>query len=115
MFASTILSLINSYHGRLHYLSKDYARANRDNKEVYESLDYDLWENQLWREGHLGLNPAEMKKQKKATHKYNIHRWLMCGAIGATTALTAFVMDFTVGRRATKLTHERSVFKRVRY
>lgn len=85
-----------------HYFTRRSHRralANRDNKTVYESLDYDLWENQLWRQRHLGLKSAELEKLKKYSAKFNICRWAMCAAIGAVTALSAFLIDFSVSHQ----------------
>jgi hypothetical protein len=65
---------------------------------VYESLDYDRWENQLWRQRHLGLKSAELEKLKKYSIKFNTYRWLLCALIGAVTALSAFMIDFSVSK-----------------
>eukprot|EP00045_Choanoeca_perplexa_P008383 m.77564 g.77564 ORF g.77564 m.77564 type:complete len:807 (-) comp14471_c0_seq1:58-2478(-) len=72
------------------------ALRHRDNKNVYETLDYDRCDNQLYRDRFVGVDAVTMRELKKEQFKVGIQRWAFCAAIGALTAIVAFFIDYSV-------------------
>ena len=96
------------------------------NTQIYETLDYDRCDNQLYRDRFVGVDAvsklpswrellqplqphlhefhpvvhdgclAAMRELKKEQFKIGIQRWAFCAAIGALTAIVAFFIDFSV-------------------